>query len=489
LGRQSKVAVYLHNCPQFLVAYLGAFKAALVPVNVNFRYAASELFYLFDNSDAEAVVFDVSFAPKLEQVRARLPQVKLWLAVGEGAPAWASSFDALAQRTSEQQLDVPWDRSADDLLLLYTGGTTGSPKGVMWRQEDLLGVGGFGASPLDGTPPLSAPEEAGPRAQRVPRPVSCIPCPLMHGTGLIGAVRTLQMGGTIVLPNSPALDAEALWDQVERWQVSRLSIVGEPFALPLLDALDRHPRRWQLQAMRVIASSGAMWSQENKHGLLRHMPLLTLVDSFSSSEAMGLGTSLSNAGGQSATARFAIGPHCAVFNDEGERVVPGSGERGRVAVTGHIPLGYYKDPIKTAQTFPVLEGRRWSVPGDYAEVNADGTLLLIGRGSGCINTGGEKVFPEEVEEVLKRHAGVRDSAVVGVKDARYGERICALVSLRAGASVSESGLITHTKTQLAAYKAPRHVFFVEQVYRAPNGKLDYVGLKQLAQERYLELTR
>jgi len=488
LERQAKVAVYLYNCPQFLAAYLGAFKARMAPVNVNYRYEPNELHYLFDNADAEAIVFDVSFAPKLEAIRTRLPRVKLWLAVDTGpgtdVPAWATSFDALTHLG--QRVDAA-ERSADDLMLLYTGGTTGSPKGVMWRQEDLIGVGGFCASPLQGVPPLAAPGEAGPRAQRLPRIVSCIPCPLMHGTGLFSALRSLQMGGTIVLLPRHSFAPEALWDQVERWRVTRISIVGEPFARPMLEALDAFPRRWQLQSVELIMSSGAMWSRETKEGLLRHMPQALLGDGLSSSEAMGLGNSYARSDAPQDTARFTVGASCGVFDDAGQRVSPGSGQRGRVAVTGHIPLGYYKDAAKSAQAFPVLEGRRWSMPGDYAEINADGTLVLLGRGSQCINTGGEKVFPEEVEEALKRHAAVRDSAVVGIADARYGERICAVVALREHGTASESALIAHTKTQLAAYKAPRHVFFVDQLYRAPNGKLDYTDLKQYAQQRHAAL--
>lgn len=282
LGQQAKVAVYLHNCPQFLAAYLGACKASMVPVNVNFRYGPSELSYLLDNSDAEAVVFDASFAPKLDEIRLQLPKVKVWLAVGANVPAWSASFDELATRTALDPVRTPWGRSGDDLLLLYTGGTTGLPKGVMWRQEDLLGVGNFVANPLLGIPALASPEDAGPRAQRVPRPVTCIACPLMHGTGMFTALSALHMGGTILLLDKQSFDAAALWDQVERWRATRISIVGQAFALPMLEALDRYPGRWKLPALRVIGSSGAMWSRENKLGLLRHLPTITLSDSFSS---------------------------------------------------------------------------------------------------------------------------------------------------------------------------------------------------------------
>jgi acyl-CoA synthetase (AMP-forming)/AMP-acid ligase II len=238
----------------------------------------------------------------------------------------------------------------------------------------------------------------------------------------------------------------------------------------------------------MIGSSGAMWSHENKQGLLRHMPAVTLADAFASSEAMGLGASLTTVGAAKATAHFALGERCAVFDDAGQRVEPGSGVRGRVAVSGYLPLGYYKDPVKTAQTFPTIEGQRWSFPGDFAEVNSDGTLTLLGRGSQCINTGGEKVFPEEVEEALKRHAGVRDAAVVGLPDPRFGERVCAIVQLRRAGAASESDLISHIKAQLAAYKAPRHVIFVDELYRAPSGKLDYQATKQFAESARLTRT-
>jgi acyl-CoA synthetase (AMP-forming)/AMP-acid ligase II len=490
LKQQSKVALYLYNCPEFLASYLGACKAGLVPVNTNYRYGSNELLYLFDNADAEAVIFHAGFADQLEPIRARLPGVKLWLAVGPNPPRWAEAYDAhVSDNPSQRHVQAHWGRSGDDIVMLYTGGTTGSPKGVMWRQEDLIGAGNYGANPVLGLPPLAAPEEAGPRALRSPRGASLVACPLMHGTGLLVSLGTLHGGGSVVLLRGQRFDPVDVWTQTERWRAQRISIVGQPFAAPLLEALDQHPKRWDLSALRAIGSSGAMWNQENKRGLLKHLPQLLLMDGFSSSEALGMGAALSNAATDHATAHFTMGAHCAVFNDAGERVAPGSGERGRVAVAGHVPLGYYKDPVKSAETFPTLEGRRWSMPGDYALVNGDGSLTLLGRGSQCINTGGEKVFPEEVEEALKRHPSVQDAAVVGVPDARFGERVCAVLQLKAAApAVSETQLIAHVKAQLASYKAPRHVLFVEQLYRAPSGKLDYPATKELAKQRFGERT-
>jgi fatty-acyl-CoA synthase len=248
----------------------------------------------------------------------------------------------------------------------------------------------------------------------------------------------------------------------------------------MLEALDANPGRWNLSSVRAMSSSGSMWSQENKRGLLGHIPQAMIADSFGSSEAVGLGASASAAGQEAQTAAFMLGPNTGVFTEDGRRVEPGSGERGLVAVSGFLPMGYYKDEEKSAKTFKVMEGVRWSVPGDWAEVNLDGSLKLLGRGSVCINTGGEKVFPEEVEEALKRHASVRDAVVVGVPDPRFGERICAVVEPEAGAAPTLPDLAEHVRAQLAGYKAPRELVVVESIGRAPNGKVDYKAIKDRA---------
>ena len=271
-----------------------------------------------------------------------------------------------------------------------------------------------------------------------------------------------------------------LWNEAERLKATGIVLVGLAFSTPMLEALDANPGRWDLSNVRAMSSSGSMWSQENKRGLLGHVPGAVIADSFGSSEAVGMGASSSAAGAEAETAAFMLGPNCAVFAEDGRRVEPGSGERGLVAVTGFLPAGYYKDEAKSAATFKVMEGIRWSVPGDWAEVNTDGTLKLLGRGSVCINTGGEKVFPEEVEEALKRHAGVRDAVVVGVADARFGERICAVVEPEAGAAPTLGELSEHVRSQLAGYKAPRELVLVDSIGRAPNGKVDYKAIKARA---------
>ena len=473
LAHQSKVAAYLYNGPEYLETYFAAFKAGLAPVNTNYRYVADELLYLFDNADAEAVVFHASFAPTVEQIRGRLPQVKTWIAVaepGHPVPAFAADYDAIVAGDTGR-VEAPWGRSGDDLLILYTGGTTGMPKGVMWRQEDLFFVLGAGGNLVTGVPPLATKEEAGPRAAATDPGVSIAAAPLMHGTAQFTGMMSLTTGGTVASLPSTRFSAAEFWDEAARLKATSAAIVGMAFAQPMLEELEAHPGRWDLTNLRRLGSSGTVWSMENKQGLLRHLPGCAIFDSLGSSEAVGLGASSSAAGATAETAKFMVGPNSAVFTEDGRRVEPGSGERGLVCVSGFLPVGYYKDLEKSARTFREFEGRRWSVPGDFGTVEADGSLKLLGRGSQVINTGGEKVFPEEVEEAIKTFPGVRDAAVVGVPDARFGERICAVVDID-GPSPTLQAISEHVRQRLAAYKAPRELVLAP-VIRAANGKLDY----------------
>jgi acyl-CoA synthetase (AMP-forming)/AMP-acid ligase II len=485
LGHQSKVAAYLTNCPEYLQVYVAAFKAGLAPVNTNYRYGPEEIVYLFDNADAEAVVFHATYGELLEQIHDRLPKVRRWYVIADGTapvPDWATPYEDVVAGGADR-VEAPWGRSGDDLLLLYTGGTTGMPKGVMWQQDVLFNVLGAGGNLLLGLGPAQSVAELGARTGTVPS-VMLTACPLMHGTGQFSALVSMNFGGSVVTLPSRAFSVAELWREVERNGVTALVIVGQAFAGPMLEHLDADPGRYDLSSVRVISSSGVMWSQENKDGLLRHMPHVILFDSFGSSEAVGLGGSVSVKDAASKTAKFMLGPRCAVFTEDGRRVEPGSGESGMVAISGLTPLGYYKDELKTAQTFRTFEGVRWSVPGDWAEVDADGSLKLLGRGSVCINTGGEKVFPEEVEEALKTHEAVRDAVCVGLPDKRFGEVICAVVELESGGDdLHDVDLAAHVKTKLAAYKAPRQIVVVDTIGRAPNGKVDYRALKKLAAAR------
>jgi|SRR5215217_5380 len=492
LSHQGKVAAYLYNAPEYLETYFAAFKAGLAPVNTNYRYEPEELFYLFDNADAEAIVFHAGFADKLDAIRGRLTKVKAWIAVADqGAPIpdWAVEYESVAARGADRTV-APQGRSGDDLLLLYTGGTTGMPKGVMWRQDDLFQVLGAGGNALLEIPPIETPAEAGERVKTgkagdiaLPPPSALVAaCPLMHGTAQFSSFGVLNTGGSVVSLPSRRFDAAELWDEVARLRANSISIVGLAFATPMLEVLDANPGRWDLSCVTRIGSSGTVWSHDNKQALLRHLPIgAMLMDSLGSSEAVGLGGSTSVAGAEATTAQFLVGPNSAVFKEDGTRVEAGSGERGLVAVGGFIPTGYYKDPEKSAKTFQTFEDRRWSVPGDFAEVNEDGTIKLLGRGSQVVNTGGEKVFPEEVEEALKTHPLIRDAVVVGVPDSRFGERVCAVIDVGDAEAPTLADLAAHLKGVLADYKTPRSLV-VAPVMRAANGKVDYKAVRTQALE-------
>ena len=480
---QDKFAQYLYNRPEYLESVFAAWKAGLVPVNTNYRYTEDELFYLWDNADAVAVVFQGEFTSRVESIRARLPKVRLWLWVDDGTgpcPEWATPYESAAT-SAEGRTIPPWGRSPDDLYMLYTGGTTGMPKGVMWRQDDIFGLLNGGSPnplPQDGTLDdvrtfIRAQEQGA---------ISCPACPLMHGTGALTAFGALIAGGSIALLESTSFRAEELFDLVQREKVNVLVIVGDVFAKPMVRALDAEPGRWDISSVVFIYSSGVMWSESVKEGLLAHNPGMVLVDALGSSEAVGMGMSMSAGAEAAGTASFSLGPNAVVISEAGNLVEPGSGEVGRVGVRGRVPVGYYKDPAKSAATFPVIDGVRYSLPGDYATVDPDGSIKLLGRGSVVINTGGEKVFPEEVEEALKTHPTVRDAVAVGVPDDRFGEAVTGLVELEPGAVLEEQDVIAHVKQSIAGYKAPKRVLVVPTIGRAANGKVDYKGLKSHAVE-------
>lgn len=478
-----RVGFYLRNAPEYLETLVACAKARLVHVNVNYRYLDDELAYIVENSDARFVVFGGEFAERAARVRSRLPGVVSWIETGVEAEPFAERYEELLAGASGEPLGI--ERSPDDLLFVYTGGTTGMPKGVMWRAEDLWGALGFGRNaPANGGEPPATPEQHIANIARFgPSPAQIPACPLMHGTGLFTAIATLSSGGGIVTLTAPAFDPIELFEAIERRRVGSVVIVGDAFARPMLQALDANPGRFDLSSLRIIVSSGVMWSREVKQGLLGHHPGLMLVDSFGSSEAVGFGQSVTTAAGETRTARFTIGEHCKVFTEDHREVVPGSGERGFIARSGPIPLGYHKDPKKTAVTFPSIGGVRYAMPGDWCTVEADGTLTLLGRGSACINTAGEKVYPEEVEEILKTHPDVEDALVVGLPDERWGQAVTAVVELRPGSAFDEETMRNHVREKLAGYKTPKRIVAVEKMFRAPNGKADYKSAAEHATRR------
>ncbi len=477
---QGKVALYTYNHPAYMEGVYGSFKAALVPVNVNYRYREEELRYLLDNADAEIVVIHDDFIPVLTKVIGSLPRIKGILTVGgcgKTTLEQAADYEEVAE-TDRQEPPAP--RSGEDMMFLYTGGTTGMPKGVMWRQDDLyyrFAGGGLGQPPAT----MADLEES---VRNAPlRLRTLIGPPLMHGTGWFTAMIAWLTGGTVILMDDPkSFDAAQLWEIVSRTKATAVTIVGDSFARPMLRALESAPQPYELSSLQMVASSGVMWSQETKVGLLKYLPHSMLVDAFSSSEAVGMGMSITTAAGAVSTAKFQLGDKTRLFDENLHLLESAPGMKGLVGVGGNQPVGYYKDPEKSARTFVATEHGRFSVPGDWAVVNDDGvTLTLLGRGSVCINTGGEKVFPEEVEEVIKRFDGVKDAVVVGVPDPKWGEAITAVVSCN-GPRIDSEKLKQFVKDHLAGYKAPKHIVLVDDVYRSPSGKADFKRTKQVALE-------
>ncbi len=476
LRRQDKIALYLYNGSEYLECAFAAMKVGLVPVNTNYRYRRDELRYLWENADATAVVFHGAFTNLVTEIRSACPKVRAWIHVDDGTtacPSWAAPYEQAAGSATER-VHAPWGRSGADLLLIYTGGTTGMPKGVMWRQHDF-----YMASNTSDDPPAADLAFVRSRLQAAhTTPVGLPAAPLMHGTGYAFAGTILNRGGTIVTLVSRQFDVMELLDTTASAGVTDMCIVGDAFCRPMVDALDQHPDRWDLSTLKVVSSSGMMWSGGVRQRLLKHAPNALLIDFLNSSEASGMGRSITSSKATSKGARFKLGQNAFVIDDAGQPIEAGSGRIGRVAVRGRVPLGYYKDPEKTAATFPIIDGVRCAVPGDYATVEADGTITLLGRGSVSINTGGEKVFPEEVEEAIKTHPDVRDAVVVGVPDERFGQIVAAAVEPIPGHILEPDAVTEHVRARLARHKAPREVMIVESVLRSPTGKADYAEVKR-----------
>jgi fatty-acyl-CoA synthase len=478
------VGVYAWNRAEWIESMLAAYKARAVPININYRYVEDELRYMFDNADIVALVFERSFAPRVGAVLPDAPLLAHLIVIDDGSDESASTIGAVPYEAALAQSSPERDfapRSPDDLYILYTGGTTGMPKGVMWRSEDIffgaMGGGNFGG------PPAERPEDLARSATNDPL-VACVTAPMMHGGGQWVTFITFTTAGTVVLYTGRRYDAEEIWRIAARERANSVMVVGDAMARPLAEALGAGAATdLDLSALVVIGSGGAILSKPVKEQLRTALPNVIVMDSFGASET-GANGSVMDIGAPAAGPRFTMGEHTTVLGDDLHPVVPGSGDVGRLAKKGHIPLGYYKDAGKTAATFLTdAAGVRWVVPGDYASVEADGTITLLGRGSVSINTGGEKVFPEEVEAALKGHPDVFDAVVVGVPDERFVERVVALVMARAGATPTLADLREHCRTTIASYKAPREVHLVEAIERTPAGKPDYRWARAQAVER------
>jgi acyl-CoA synthetase (AMP-forming)/AMP-acid ligase II len=480
IGAGDHVGLHLHNGWPYIVGMLALFKLRAVPININYRYVADELRYLFDDADLVGVLTEPELVPTIEAIRSQLPSLAHLVVADD-------SLDDRLAASSTARPEGP--RSADDLYLLYTGGTTGMPKGVMWRQEDIYfaSLGGRG-TPSKGVPALTRADDIVERARRGDPVARRLPlCPLMHGGAMWVALQTHLNGGSLVLSTDRHFSAAGALRLMADERVELIMLIGDATARPLADELAAAPdATYDLGALQVIASGGAILAPAVKAALVEHLPHVRVIDTFGASESGGQGRLRPSREGQAP--RLITDADSAVLDDDGQSVVVGS--TGKLARTGHIPLGYYKDPEKTAATFPVIDGRRWSVPGDLARLEADGSITLLGRGAMSINTGGEKVFPEEVEGAVKSHPAVFDALVVGLPDERFGQRVVAVVSLRperTGNPPTDEELAAHARTLLAGYKVPRAWVIVDECRRSPTGKPDYAWAKAVAEVQLLTI--
>jgi 3-oxocholest-4-en-26-oate---CoA ligase len=488
VGQDTKVAQLLYNCPEYLETVFAAFKLRSTPVNVNYRYLADEIAYVLDNADAEVLVFHGSLGDRVEGAVARLPRLRVLLQVDDGAPLVPGArwfHEAVDSARPAPRIE----RSGEDMLFLYTGGTTGMPKGVMWRHVDLFGALAYTGYVTAGIPVPTTADEVGRVAAELNAagrsPVNLCAPPLMHGTALFLAIQAFVLGGAVVLLGERRFDPDELWRLVEEHAVTQLSIVGDAFARPLVGALEAAEAAgtpYRLGSLQRIVSTGATLSAEHKAAFQARAPQVLIIDMVGASEGGPYAVSMTTPGtAPTGTAVFSAPPNAVVIDDlTGKPAERGSGVVGMLAVSGPMPQGYYKDPVKTAETFREIDGIRYTVPGDYATIDADGTVQLLGRGSVCINTGGEKVFPEEVEVAARSHPAVVDCVAVGVPDERFGSVVTLVASRKAGDETEADAIIEHVKARIAQYKAPRRVVWVDAVYRSPSGKADYRWAARIA---------
>jgi acyl-CoA synthetase (AMP-forming)/AMP-acid ligase II len=474
------LGLHLYNGVEYLQTVLGCLKARIVPVNVNYRYVADELVHLYRDADLAALVFDAEFT---ERVAAALPRTeKLRHLVRVGVPPdGAPPLDAMAFTDAEaaaSPLRGFARRSADDLFIIYTGGTTGMPKGVMWRQEDLFFAGLGGGAPTG--EPVSRPEELAERVAAGGDGITFFPTPpLMHGTSTLTAFIGFNFGQRIVI-HRKFVPHEVL-RTIERERVTSVSLVGDAMLRPLIDALNGPLKGCDLSSVFSVSSSGAIMSDTVREQFTALAPDVLLLNNFGSSESGFNGTATDDSG-PAAGFRLRVNARTAVVDPVTYEPVPPGGT-GRVAQRGHVPLGYYKDPAKSKETFFRRGGERWVLLGDMATVDEDGIVTVLGRGSQCINTGGEKVYPEEVEQALKSHPDVYDALVAGVPDHRWGNQVTAVVQLRAGvAAPTLAAIQAHCRTRLAGYKIPRRLVIAPEIQRSPSGKADYRWARAVATE-------
>ncbi|WP_245005046.1 AMP-binding protein [Paraburkholderia sacchari] len=471
MGRGDHVGIALYNSAEYIETLFACCKIGAVPVNVNYRYVAAELEYLFSTLDFKALVYGEAFAGEVLKAAANVPALKVLVCVGEGAPAGGAGHYATLREQGSPTLDDP-ERSGEDLYMLCTGGTTGMPKGVMWPQRAIfMGALGGGGMYLR-CPPVETPEALGELVERQPYLTIFTVAPMMHGAAMWLLMISLFAGHTIVVNDETGFDPAHIWDVVVRDGVNVVSVVGDAMALPLIQALEAEPARWDLRKLMVFGNGGAVFSDHLQARLKALVPHIALNNGLGSSEVGVVGGGVKPASGDGFMVVPAR-PDLALVDESSRRLVSGAGAEGVLARTGHTPIGYYGDPQKSAEVFIDIDGTLWVLSGDRARLDEDGNFVMLGRGSQCINTGGEKVFPEEVEEAARRYAAVQDVLVVGMPDERWGQRVAAVIELSPGAVFDAKEFDSVCRARLSGYKMPRAVYLAERIRRSPAGKADY----------------
>lgn len=490
--RGHHVGIQLHNSAAYLETFFACCKLGAAPVNVNYRYVADELAYLYRTLELRVLVYGAGMDGEVVRAAAQAPTLALRVRVGAGGERLESraagdvgspavpcmAYDAL-MASGSPQLEDP-GRSNDDIFMLCTGGTTGLPKGVMWPHRSLFMAALGGGGIYFRRPPIAAPEELATLVPSGPALTYFAVAPLMHGAAMWATLISLFAGHTVVVNDEPAFDAAHVWDITVRDGVNILSIVGDAMALPLVQALEREPGRWNLQRLMVFGNGGAVFSRHLQDRLKVCLPHIVVSNGLGSSESGLVGGGDKPVGDKEGLIRITPRPDLAVI-DESHQLRTAPGDEGTLARTGYTPVGYYGDPKKTAETFVTIEGRLWVLTGDRARIDDNGDFLVLGRGSGCINTGGEKVFPEEVEEAARRCAAVRDVLVVGLPDERWGQRVTAVVEAEPGQVFDRAEFDRVCRAHLSGYKVPRTVVMTERIRRSPAGKADYAWAKSFAQ--------